>query len=168
MKAIVRFDTEVTEWVQSMPGWFSPIMNITTLLGSAVAVFITLGSGYLLSDTKKGAFIFIAVAVLLNFALKQFIHRPRPDTLYVSLMRFKTHSFPSGHAFGSITAYGFVSYLGLLHLQTPLNILLAGLLWLLIIFIGLSRIYLGAHYTTDVIGGWILGSLCVMLVVKLF
>jgi undecaprenyl-diphosphatase len=168
MKAIVRFDTEVTEWVQSMPGWFSPIMNTTTLLGSAVAVFITLGSGYLLSDTKKGAFIFIAVAVLLNFALKQFIHRPRPDTLYVSLMRFKTHSFPSGHAFGSITAYGFVSYLGLLHLQTPLNILLAGLLWLLIIFIGLSRIYLGAHYTTDVIGGWILGSLCVMLVVKLF
>jgi hypothetical protein len=46
MKAIVRFDTEVTEWVQSMPGWFSPIMNTTTLLGSAVAVFITLGSGY--------------------------------------------------------------------------------------------------------------------------
>jgi undecaprenyl-diphosphatase len=161
MNTIVRFDKFVTGRLQNFPKWIRPIMIAATLTGNFVPIFTALLACYLFgSVNSRIAIAFLALAILLNTALKQFIHRPRPDTLYVSLMRFKTHSFPSGHAFGTITTYGFVAYLSATHLLLPINILVPLLLGMLIVLVGASRVYLGAHYPTDVIGGWILGILC--------
>jgi undecaprenyl-diphosphatase len=158
--AIVRFDKRITGAVQSMPVQSRPFMYGITLCGSTFAILAVLALTYLYSDSSKQAIILIVIAILLDLGLKQYLHRPRPDTLYVSHMRFKTHSFPSGHAFGSITTYGFLSYLALNNLSMPLGLVIAVLIWLLTILIGVSRVYLGAHYPTDVLGGWVLGAIC--------
>jgi undecaprenyl-diphosphatase len=168
MNQIVRFDESVTRIIQRFPRRFKPFIFAITLCGGTTPIFITLSIGYWQSGSSvKKAFVFIAVAILFNTALKQFLHRPRPDTLYVTLMRFKTHSFPSGHAFGSFVMYGFIAYLAILNLTLALGLLVAALTWTLIILIGISRVYLGAHYPTDVIGGWIFGGFCLAIAISL-
>ena len=143
-------------------------MSGVTLIGNTLPVFTALFIGYIVAgDRLEKVFIFIGFSILINSALKQFIHRPRPDTIYVSKMRFKTHSFPSGHAFGTILAYGFLTYLLVTHLNNPLGYLLGGLIYILIVLVGISRVYLGAHYPTDVIGGWIFGLACLFLATSL-
>jgi membrane-associated phospholipid phosphatase len=169
MNRIVRFDRAVTKITQDLPAWFSPLMSVVTHLGSTPAILAALMFGYVESSTgTRKAFIFLSFSILANLALKHFVHRPRPDTIYVSLMRIKTHSFPSGHSFGSITTYGFMSYLILANMALPLSLIIALLIWVLIFLIGLSRVYLGAHYPTDVIGGWILGAISLYLAILIF
>jgi undecaprenyl-diphosphatase len=168
MDAIVRFDKGVTRKIQQLPSWVRPYMFAVTFFGNGLPVFIILGTIFLAAQANtKMAILFIAITIIINTGLKQFIHRPRPDTLYVSLMRFKTHSFPSGHAFGSMTAYGYVCYLTLVNCPMPWSIIAAAILGALILLIGMSRIYLGAHYPTDVIGGWLLGLVCLSLSIKI-
>ena len=105
------------------------------------------------------------LALGVNSLLKIFLHRPRPDTLYVGAMKFKTFSFPSGHAFGAMVVYGLLTYLAYRALPTPWNVVALIVGGLLIFFIGISRIYLGAHFPTDVLGGWALGALVLFLII---
>lgn len=90
--------------------------------------------------------------------LKAFLKRDRPETDYVNNMFFDTFSFPSGHAVGAMVTYGLLAYFALLYLPQPWNLIAATALGILIFLIGISRIYLGAHYPSDVIGGWLLGA----------
>jgi membrane-associated phospholipid phosphatase len=138
MNAVGSIDENLGGIIRKIPAWTKPIMLGATLAGNITPLFTILLLCYLLApDNKRVAAIFIAAVIFLNVGLKQFIHRPRPDTLYVSKMRFKTHSFPSGHAFGAITAYGFVAYLTLHYLDGPLGTFYAALLCILIFFIGM-------------------------------
>jgi undecaprenyl-diphosphatase len=166
MDKVVRFDVFWTDKIAAVPRRLKPAMFAITLCGSTLPILIILSLEYLHFDSPiKRALIFIAISILLNLALKQYLHRPRPDTLYVSRMRFKTHSFPSGHSFGSIITYGFLAYLALINLNAPLSLFITALCLLLVFLIGISRVYLGAHYPTDVIGGWVLGAACLIAAV---
>jgi undecaprenyl-diphosphatase len=166
--AIGHFDKTLTTKIQNLPTEIKPTMNAATLCGNTLPVFIILSLQFILaSPSTKIAIIFIATVIILNVALKQFIHRPRPETIYVSLMRFKTHSFPSGHAFGSITAYGFLAYQTIQYLLIPWNVAAVIFIASLIAIIGLSRVYLGAHYPTDVVGGWLLGAICLSVAIAI-
>lgn len=95
------------------------------------------------------------ISITLGNILKYTIKRSRPDTEHVRLKRYRSYSFPSGHALGSIVAFGF---LGLLAAET-------GQTWAptldgaLVALIGISRVYLGAHYPSDVVAGWVIGGL---------
>ncbi len=113
------------------------------------------------------AFCLVGAAIGFNTIIKNSFGRARPNTLYVGQMKLKSYSFPSGHTLGATVFYGLLAYIAYKTLPTPWNMIVAGVLVLLIILIGLSRIYLGAHYPTDVIGGWALGGviLVVMIVV---
>jgi undecaprenyl-diphosphatase len=168
MHPIVRFDKSVTRYIQNIPLWVRPVMLVATFTGNIFPILITLCFIYLFGGFNlRIAVVFIGVAILINTALKQFIHRPRPDTIYVSLMRFKTHSFPSGHAFGTITTYGLTALIAFTYLSEPLNFIVPIVLYLLIATVGVSRVYLGAHYPTDVIGGWFLGLVCLAVATNL-
>lgn len=168
--AIVRFDTSLTTAVQGIPH-INGIMNGVTLLGDpiliiAIGVFGVIYGLLKNSQPLTSAFGWSMVVYAIGWFLKEFIHRTRPDTVYVTSMKFKSYSFPSAHALGSIVIFGILGYLAYKHLSAPWNIVIPFLLGALVFFIGLSRVYLGAHYPSDVIGGWVLGALALFLIIR--
>ena len=101
-------------------------------------------------------------SLLLMFALKQFFHRDRP--LLPLIHPAKGMSFPSGHALMSMTFYGLLIYLVWKNIDNNAGKWsLTACLILLIFFIGLSRIYLRVHYPTDVIAGFCLGIIWLLV-----
>lgn len=103
------------------------------------------------------------LASLIQKVLKVSFHRARPD-LALHLINQGGYSFPSGHSFSVLIFYGMMLLLCRRNLKnkTAAN-LISILLGCLILLIGFSRIYLGVHYPTDVLGGWSMG-LCVLTV----
>jgi undecaprenyl-diphosphatase len=101
-------------------------------------------------------------SLLLMLVLKQFFHRDRP--LVPLLQAAKGMSFPSGHALMSSTFYGLIIYLVWRNIKNKTaKWIITILLLLVIFFIGLSRIYLRVHYPTDVIAGFCLGVIWLIL-----
>jgi undecaprenyl-diphosphatase len=100
-----------------------------------------------------------------NTLLKHYIHRPRPDTLYVSNMYFQTSSFPSGHTVAATVVLGLAAYIAAKYLPAPWAYVVPVVLALFIVMVGISRVYLGAHFPTDVIAGWIIGVIVVALII---
>lgn len=171
MNSITRFDTSLTTYIQAWPASIQPLMNGVTHLGDPVAILSIAAIGAVVTVRKSlsalpNAFMLTMAAYGLSVLLKLFLKRTRPDTLYVDEMIFKTYSFPSSHAFGAMVVYGLLAYLAYTRLPQPWNHLTAIGLGILIFLIGVSRVYLGAHFPTDVIGGWLLGGLCLLLIVK--
>lgn len=96
-------------------------------------------------------------ATVLNEALKVFFHRQRPSLIH--LVQVSGLSYPSGHAMISFSFYGLLICLLWLNLRKPvLRFFLISLIGILILLIGISRIYLGVHYPSDVVAGFAAGS----------
>jgi undecaprenyl-diphosphatase len=123
--------------------------------GLALAVVLLVQRRYLL---VAGWIVALAGGGLLDAVLKQVFHRPRPiwDTPLLSAHGW---SFPSGHAMGSLIAYGMLAYLLVLELRDRRRqlVVVAGAA-VVVLLIGLSRLYLGVHYFSDVIGGYAAGA----------
>tara|TARA_R110001583_G_scaffold146830_1_gene298859 strand:- start:6179 stop:8311 length:2133 start_codon:yes stop_codon:yes gene_type:complete len=103
----------------------------------------------------------VASCELLTVLGKLMFHRPRPDGGLIEAGGF---SFPSGHASISVAFYGFVIYLAMRTVRlwrTRLNLLMLGVLVALLI--GFSRLYLGVHYLSDVVAGYLVGAMGLML-----
>jgi len=118
-------------------------------------------------DGKRHSALFVLLAVAsgtaLSYLLKTGFDRPRPD-LVAQLADVHTFSFPSGHAMGSAITY---LTIGAVIVRTERKRLLKIYVLLLAIgltlIVGLSRIYLGVHWPTDVLAGWALGSAWALL-----
>lgn len=146
------------------PLWLEVAMRDVTALGSTtVLTLITaIVVGYLLIKRKAGAALFVVVAIAsggaLSYALKLGFDRPRPD-LVAHLVDVHTLSFPSGHAMG--TAVTFLTLAALI-VRTERDFRLKAYVLtvavLLTLLIGVSRIYLGVHWPSDVLAGWCAGS----------
>lgn len=167
-QSIVAFDTTITARIRRWPTWLDPFMRAATTIGQPV-VLVAGATLFIVqnwqSQPRLAASMIAGLAAMVVCALlKHFIHRTRPDTLYVSRMYFKSASFPSGHAFGAAVIFGLLAYLAA-HYTPPWQYIACSFLGILIISIGVSRIYLGAHYPSDVLAGWILGGLTVVAIV---
>ncbi len=146
------------------PAWVQEAARDLTSLGSMIVLLIATCAVaiYLFLARQYAAAWLLLVAVFggiaLNDLLKHAFARPRPDQLYQATRVF-TSSFPSAHA--EISAITYLTMAALLaQSQSSFRIglyfiILAALLTLLI---GLSRLYLGVHYPTDVLGGWCIGA----------
>lgn len=172
MKSILQIDHYVTFWFQRWPAGLHPFMLALTQLGGVAGVVggsVALAVWAYTKHKLRLAIAFAAVlpAELFNGGLKLIFKRVRPDTPYAHNMIIHTNSFPSGHAFGSMVFYGLLAYLAFTRLPHGWNIFAVIGLTLLIILIGISRVYLGAHYSLDVLGGWFVGSLVLLLIIKL-
>lgn len=111
-------------------------------------------------------FITVAGGGLLNFWLKSFFGRERPNVNRI--VEAEGLSFPSGHSMGSLTYYGFLGYLVIRSKYKPLSKLgLVMLFGLVILLIGISRIYLGVHYPSDVLAGYMAGSVWLVICISL-
>jgi undecaprenyl-diphosphatase len=123
---------------------------------------------FLLFKFKKEALFicFTGVSGLVSSSLKILINRPRPTEDVVRILEeTKRQSFPSGHVLFYVLFFGFLTLL-MYHLKTiPKSFRIClGLFFLFMIFtVPLSRVYLGAHWFTDVLGGFLLGMLCLLI-----
>jgi len=146
------------------PLWLQIAMtDLTSLGGITVLALMTLSVlGYLILAGKHSAALLLAVAVgggvLLELALKSGFDRPRPD-LVAHIVRVSTPSFPSGHAMQSAIVYLTLGVLlTRLEARRRIKLYIMCIAILLTLSIGLSRIYLGVHWPTDVLGGWSVGA----------
>jgi undecaprenyl-diphosphatase len=151
------------------PHWFEIIFrDITSLGGATVLTLMTIAvTGFLLIDAKRGAAILVLGSVIggvvLSSILKLGIDRPRPD-LVGHLVEVHTASFPSGHAMLSAVVY--LTLGGLLsRVERPrrIKIYVLSVAVILTLLIGVSRVYLGVHWPTDVLAGWCAGATWAML-----
>lgn len=128
------------------------IMTFISFLGSAITLItLSIAFIFLMKNKKYSKLIIVnlALAFILNRILKLIIARPRPQRLRLVLE--SGYSFPSGHSMVSFAFYGFLIYLINKKVKNKkIKYSLITVLSLLILFIGISRIYLGVHYVTDV------------------
>lgn len=151
------------------PWWLEAMMrDITSLGGTAVLTLVTvIAVFYLAIDRKWHAAILLAVSVgggtLLSSLLKLEYQRPRPD-LVARLAEVHTLSFPSGHAMLSAVTY---LTIGALLARTAerrrLKSYILGVVIFLTLLVGVSRVYLGVHWPTDVLAGWCVGAAWALL-----
>lgn len=136
----------------------TPIAKFITNFGGAIFLSIaTIALLLLIKNKKIGLSIFsnIVIITILNQLLKRILRRPRPTEFRI--VEETGYSFPSGHSMVSLAFYGYLIYLIYRYIKNKyIKWSLIVLLSILICLIGISRIYLGVHYTSDVLGGFLL------------
>lgn len=146
----------------------TPIAKFITNFGGAIfLIILTITLFILIKNKKIGLSIILNLIVItgLNQILKYILQRPRP-TEY-RLIEETGFSFPSGHSMVSMAFYGYLIYLIYKYVKNKdLKWISIVLLSILICSIGISRIYLGVHYTSDVLGGFLI-SLSYLIVCTL-
>ena len=106
----------------------------------------------------------VVTTVLTNQGLKHIIRRVRPE--HLRLIKEKGYSYPSGHSMISIALYGLLIYIVYKNIKNKfIKTILIVLLSILILGIGLSRVYLGVHYPTDVLAGFSIALPIIILIV---
>lgn len=163
MSYISDFDIQTTAAVRRLPDKWQPFMSALTFLGEPLVVIAAGFAGFISAinrsqDALIKAFLYAAIAFCLSTILKFILHRRRPNDLIIETLGIKSYSFPSGHAFGTVIFYGLFAYLDFKYLLAPWNYLFGIFITSIILLIGVSRVYLKAHYPSDVIGGWLLGG----------
>lgn len=171
MKPIVHlFDYFLTGFVRRLPRSLDPFFVIITQLGDPITVcLIAIGIG-IWAVTERSMRLALAGAaipftLLVGYGLKLLFERARPLTDIGYSMRLDSFSFPSGHSSGSMIAYGLLAYMAWHLLPAPWGIVAAVMLTIVPLLVGISRIYLGVHYPSDVAAGWLLGLVVLALVV---
>lgn len=136
----------------------TPIAKFVTNFGGAVClIMISIILLVLIKNKKIGTSIIINLGTItiLNVLLKGILQRPRP--IEYRIINESGYSFPSGHSMVSMAFYGYLIYLIYKYIKNKyLKYTLITILSALIIIIGTSRIYLGVHYTSDVIAGFLI------------
>jgi undecaprenyl-diphosphatase len=159
------------------PPWVQEMVRDFTALGSTgVLTVVTLAVvGWLLFSGKRrtAGFILVAVVggVVMSSLLKLGFARPRPDIVPHAMATF-TNSFPSGHAMMSAVVYLTLGdLLARSQRSVALKVYLMSLALFLTLLVGLSRIYLGVHWPSDVLAGWAVGAswalLCALVMSQL-
>ena len=136
----------------------TPIAKFITNFGGAIFLIgLTVLLIILIKNKKIGLSIFANLVVItgLNQLLKRILQRPRPTEFRI--VEETGYSFPSGHSMVSMAFYGYLIYLIYKYVKNKyIKWSLIVLLSCLIVGIGTSRIYLGVHYTSDVLGGFLI------------
>jgi membrane-associated phospholipid phosphatase len=170
-------DLNISHGLQSIQNsFFSGLMTFISWVGFSPQAFIVpliiIVVIYLLGyHWEAVASIITALIVeLLNLLAKMLVHRARPsaDLVHVANL-FKSYSFPSGHVMFYVGFFGFICFLTFTLLKpswfrTLLLIVLGGH----IVLVGPSRIYLGEHWASDVVGAYLLGGLCLIGSIQLY
>lgn len=172
MSTFLSFDDSILLWIQNYlrTDFMNGFWIFITSLGNSGWFWIICGLLLLLFPKTKTLgfltlFSMLIGLLITNLCLKNFIARPRPYTqipdLTILIPKPKDWSFPSGHTTASF-AFAFAFYLGLPHKKYSIPV------FILASFIAFSRLYVGVHYPTDVLGGLVVGTLSAVLARNLY
>lgn len=155
---IITFDEKWYSFVEQhlIKNWVTYIAKFITQFGGPILLIIiaVLISSILRNKIGICILVNLFLATITNFTLKNILQRPRP--IEHRIIDESGYSFPSGHSMVSMAFYGFLIYLIFQNVKNKyLKWSLIIILALLIVSIGISRIYLGVHYTSDVIAGFL-------------
>ena len=159
MEAVLQWGLDIIRAIQSFENQpLTALMRVVTNLGSAAAYMILLPLVYWCLDEKKGARLGITVLVSawINISLKFALNQPRPFFAgydpSVGMIPEQLGGFPSGHAQNALVIWTIIASWG----KRKWLYAAAACICLLVSF---SRIYLGVHFPTDILGGWIIGGI---------
>lgn len=153
------------------PMWTAVFLAVTKL-GSTIYLIIigcAVGSILLFSRMFRSLLLFIiamAGQAALDHSSKWFFARPRPASL-ISYKAVESSSFPSGHAIASLCMYGMIAWIVTRELENPAVKIAVWISTALLVFlIGTSRVYIGVHNPTDVVAGFLVGSIWLVAVMS--
>ena len=161
-----QFDDAILRWMGSNGApWLDVAALEVTALGARMVVYmvVLVASAFLWQSRHHYSAAMLWVAVigsgLINSVLKIAFNRPRPDVFPWRTEHVGVASFPSGHAMTSIVVYGTLAFL--IARLAP-TVWLKRMVWtvamLVVLVVGLSRLYLGVHYPSDVLAGFVVGG----------
>ncbi len=174
--AYFGFDLTISRALQSVhrPA-FSVFMNLVSEIGNNfnLEIIVVLSMSLLFlaglkSEAIKAALLTLAGASAGSL-VKSLVNRPRPNGELVNIQKVLTDkSFPSLHVLIFTVFFGYMLYLAISKVKTLwLRLFIAGSSTVLILFIGISRIYLGAHWASDTLGGYLLGAILLIFAIMI-
>lgn len=175
LKDILAFDRVIMSFIQGLetPS-LTAIMKFFTLMGSfkmiALIAIIVIIFLYIVLKHRSELILFTIVIIgarILNRFLKEFFQRTRPD--FHRLIEIGGYSFPSGHAMNAMAAFGILTFLLWRHILSRRGrTFLIVLSSLFILMTGISRIYLGVHYPSDIIAGYLASGFWVAMAIWIY
>ena len=161
------FDNTIYNAVRSINNsFFDQYFNFFTILGNPVSIIILLVVLNIFLSRKDAIMcdILSITSVITNTIIKNIVRRDRPNVL--RLVSEHGFSFPSGHSMISLTLYGYLFYISFTKIKNnKIRIITSTMLLFLIVNICISRIYVGVHYSSDVLGGVLLGLFELILII---
>ena len=164
---IVGFDNAIYNFFSNLRADFTTgfFKTITRFADEEILILLAVISLIFIKDRMIGLSIAINLSCsgLINHLLKEIVQRPRPIVDF-KMVEEASFSFPSGHAMTSLTFYGLIMYYAYKKIKNKaIRNTICIALSILIFFIGISRIYLGAHYASDVLAGFLCGIVYLVL-----
>jgi len=176
--AVFPFDLKVTNELQEEDNpIFKGVMDWVSFLGNGwipiILVGVVASIGVIRKKWLEAGFIVATLSsVLLASSLKVLVGRPRPPSFSLNpadfFLAFNQYSFPSGHVLFFVIFFGFLAFLSWLHLTAWMRLITIAACGALIVLIAPSRIYIGAHWASDVIGSYIIGTLWLIILILLY
>lgn len=167
---IKTFDDSIYNFLFSLRSKYLDLyfINITKFANTISILVLVI---ILLLTLKKEDGIILGIStissVVVNTIIKNIVRRPRPSHLRLIIQG--GYSFPSGHSMISVCVYGLLIYLVIKNIKNiKLKVTLIIILLLLIFSIGLSRIYVGVHYPSDVLAGYLLAASILIVIISLY
>lgn len=172
---VLPFDMKSYQELQEQASpFFDRLMQGVSYLGEpviAMALTIIATVTFALRRQWLESVFMLATAsnVLLTFVLKELIHRMRPFPVAGNVSGFiqsiNQYSYPSGHVLFFVVFFGFFAYLAWMHFGGYMRAIVMAICVALIILIGPSRIFLGAHWASDVMGSYIIGAIWLFILI---
>jgi membrane-associated phospholipid phosphatase len=172
---VLPFDLKSNEELQEQASpLFDSLMRGVSAIGD-LAIAMTLTAIAMLTFAMRRQWlesIFMLAttsSVLLAFVLKELIHRTRPIHLAQNatglMQSINEYSYPSGHVLFFVVFFGFFAYLAWIHFAGRARMIVISICGMLIVLIGPSRIFLGVHWASDVLGGYIIGMIWLFVLI---
>jgi undecaprenyl-diphosphatase len=171
------FDIYITQEIQGLKmGNFASLMKFISIFGNPVilpfSILFTALFFFVTYNKRESLFTLTTIIPdLLNILIKILIYRPRPTLANAKiLLKFTQSGFPSGHVVHYVVFFGLLLTICLINKTMPkfAKIFVSLFAVFLIFSISISRIYLGAHWATDVIGGYLFGFIYLGIILKFY
>lgn len=173
---LLRIDQRITRTIQQggsgTLNWIAAGLTSLGGVGTLVVLELCAAAGFYWTKRPWAARLCLATLLWLpvNLLTKELVGRPRPEDSMVNVVLPAVGlSFPSGHAMGSTTVYGFLALMAWIHIpRRKLRLFWTTAFVAVAVCISLSRIYLGVHWFSDVVGGWTAGLFFVLILAEIY